>query len=139
MIDITSPKQKKLLKLCKLFFPEYKTIFIDYCHKGLGDCTLSNTITVIEFRKNKNAEFGNNHKDDFTIHWHNLCYSLLPKRIFEKTDDYKLSENEDIMSDWNLKTPDWRELIGHHIEYRKQHIVDYLWKFSKETIHYRTL
>ncbi len=137
-LNLTIKQRKKLLKLCTLYFPEFKSIFITPCEEGIGGIKLNNSIDVVEFCKKQNANFGNISKEDFAIHWHELCYSILPKRIFEKTDVYKLSENEDIMSDWNLETPDWRELVSYHLNYSRKHIIDYLWNFSKATIHYRT-
>jgi hypothetical protein len=62
---LNKTQQKRLLSLCKEFFPEYEYIWWNSCY-----------LTIV-FEGGKSS---NNKSID--IHWYQLCLTELPKRIY---------------------------------------------------------
>lgn len=82
ILDIDSEQEDKLLKLCERFFPEYITTFIP-------ENNSDRDIHTIEFWDNRKKAYDTREQQTF-IHWYQLVYTELPKRIGLKINSNKV-------------------------------------------------
>jgi len=109
---LNKTQQKRLLSLCKEFFPEYEYIWWNSCY-----------LTIV-FGGGKSS---NNKSID--IHWYQLCLTELPKRIWSKVNRLKL-----MCTDGNEKLEmcyPYSRLEPSVLNSYK-HPVDFLYNFVKE-------
>lgn len=116
ILTLNKQQEKKLLALCKEFFPE---------------------CSVILFSKDQE---GNYPEEDFIslssdngircndIHWYQLCLTELPKRILNKIDEDQMEE----YLDGDTELPDGSNPDLAHQVLHAKHPVDFLYKFVQE-------
>jgi len=107
---LNKTQQKRLLSLCKEFFPEYEYIWWNSCY-----------LTIV-FEGGKSS---NNKSID--IHWYQLCLTELPKRIFNKTN--KIWSK--IQTKYFYGGRNYTE-ITQALCFSQEHPVDFLWNLVKE-------
>ena len=115
---LNKTQQKRLLSLCKEFFP--KTPFIEL--EGIRYKEYS----YLSFHSGSEKE---GWLEEFTIHWYQLCLTELPKRIFDAMDEdndseelyYLLNDGEG----WGAEEIQIEVL-------KSKHPVDFLWDFVQE-------
>lgn len=108
---LNKTQQKRLLSLCKEFFPEYEFIWFNKCY---GSFVFEGGIS----KENKSID----------IHWYQLCLTELPKRIWKKVNTLFFEDYGDdrtrMSYPYNRIEP---SIINSNI-----HPVDFLYNFVKE-------
>jgi hypothetical protein len=125
---LSKTQQKRLLSLCKEFFPEYIDIFLLTLDKNPPQ--IVKLVKQWEDLMINNSKLKNNIPTiaDY-IHWYQLCVTELPKRIFDAMDEdndseelyYLLNDGEG----WGAEEIQIEVL-------KSKHPVDFLWDFVKE-------
>lgn len=111
ILTLNKTQAKKLVKLCKEFFPEYNWSFEnDYADEGLIDYWLK----------------GEPWHTWELVHWYQLCLTELSERIFNKINfpevsliDLYIYHGESLA----------QKIIGYN---QAEHPVDFLWNFVQE-------
>lgn len=128
ILTLNKAQEKKLLALCKEFFPEYLEIQFyitedeefDQCRK----LDFVHFLAPIDLKTKK--PLGINHESNgLIIHFYELCLTELPKRIWDKLR-WKL-QRDYMYSGINSNT-----LGGHYSAISGRHPVDFLWAFVQD-------
>jgi hypothetical protein len=122
---LSKTQQKRLLSLCKEFFPEYIDIFLLTLDKNPPQ--IVKLVKQWEDLMINNSKLKNNIPTiaDY-IHWYQLCVTELPKRIWESFNDNgqrAWDYHEQAIEDVNISL---------EILLTSKHPVDFLWNFVKE-------
>ena len=72
ILTLNKTQKKKLLELCERFFPEFKTIKVDFFGEWEG---------IVSFCADAKLT---NDSVQHLIHWYHLCLTELPKKIARK-------------------------------------------------------
>lgn len=119
---INKIQQKRLLQLCKEFFPERKDIYFTNSDNN-------NINLFICFAKYNRWDEASDLKDIPYIHWYQLCLTILPERIWQTiVDDENVAEDDEWLYDEGYHGSDDIQINT----LLSNHPVDFLWKFVQE-------
>ena len=119
---INKIQQRKLLKLCKKFFPDYKHVDIFEHQMDVGGPAVNDVPNTLWqwwlYLSNMNVP----HDDGIWLHWYQLCLTELPKRIYNNI-------NFPSVSLFDLSIYNGESLAQKTVD--AKHPVDFLWDFVK--------